>query len=135
MLGTPAGDGEHAAALMQGVALVERLCLEALQRLGVPVAGELSLTGGATRNARWSQLRADALGRAVRLPAQSESAFGMAILAAAAASGEPLADGARRMSHTEAVLEPRAAMRAHLDEQYERLVAELRRRGWLVGTA
>ena len=26
MLGTPAGDGEHAAALMQGVALVERLC-------------------------------------------------------------------------------------------------------------
>ncbi len=131
MLGTPDDDGEHAAALMQGAALVERLCLEALQRLGAPVAGEVSLTGGATRNARWSQLRADALGRAVRLPAQSESAFGMAILAAAAAAGEPLADAARRMSHTHARLEPRDAMRAHLDEQYERLVAELRARGWL----
>jgi sugar (pentulose or hexulose) kinase len=131
MLGTPDSDGEHAAALMQGVALVERLCLQALERLGAPVGGEVSLTGGATRNARWSQLRADALGRAVRLPAQSESAFGMAILAAAAVGGEPLAYAARRMSHTHAVLEPRDAMRAHLDEQYERLVAELRRRGWL----
>ena len=131
LLGTPDGDGEHAAALMQGVALVERLCLQALQRLGTPVDGEISLTGGATRNARWSQLRADALGRVVRLPAQSESAFGMAILAAAAAGGEPLADVARRMSHTQARLEPRDAMRAHLDEQYERLVAELRRRVWI----
>ncbi len=132
MLGTPAGDGERAAALMQGVALVERLCLDALQRLGAPVGGEVSLTGGATRNARWSQLRADALGRPVRLPAQSESAFGMAILAAAAASGEPPADAARRMSHTAGVLVPRDGMRAHLDEQYARLVDELRRRGWLV---
>ena len=135
MLGTPAGDGEHAAALMQGVALVERLCFAALERLGAPVGGEVSLTGGATRNPRWSQLRADALGRAVRLPAQSGSAFGMAILAAAAATGEPLLDAARRMSHTDAVLEPRDAMRAHLDEQYERLAAELRRRGWLTGPA
>ena len=57
----------------------------------------------------------------------------MAILAAAAARGEPLAAAARRMSHTRAVLEPRPAMRAHLDEQYERLAAELRRRGWLTG--
>jgi sugar (pentulose or hexulose) kinase len=131
MLGTPDGEGEHAAALMQGVALVERLCLAALQRLGAPVGGEVSLTGGATRNPRWSQLRADALGRSVRLPEQSESAFGMAILAAAASTGEPLADAAGRMSHTHAMLEPRDAMRAHLDEQFERLVGELRRRGWL----
>jgi hypothetical protein len=35
------------------------------------------------------------------------------------------------MSRTQAVFEPRATMRAHLDEQYERLVRELRGRGWL----
>ena len=67
----------------------------------------------------------------VRLPAQSESAFGMAILAAAAAGGERVADVARRMSRTAEVLEPRPSMREHLDEQYARLAAELRRRGWL----
>ena len=50
----------------------------------------------------------------------------MAILATAAVAGEPVADAARRMSRTRAVLEPRPAMRAHLDEQYERLTGELR---------
>jgi sugar (pentulose or hexulose) kinase len=131
MLGTPADDGEHAAALLQGVALVERLCLEQLAALGAPVGGELSLTGGATRNRAWCQLRADALGRAVRLPEQSESAFGMAILAAAAVRDEPVADVARRMSRTLAVIAPRDTLCAHLDEQFARLVGELRRRGWL----
>jgi D-ribulokinase len=131
MLGTPVDDAEHVAALLQGLALVERLCFRRLGRLGVPAGGELSLTGGATRNRRWCQLRADALGRPVRLPAQAESAFGMAVLAAAAARGEPVADAARRMSRTRAVIEPRAALHAHFEEQYARFVAELRRRGWL----
>jgi sugar (pentulose or hexulose) kinase len=130
-IGVPGGDGERAAALLQGLALVERLCFEQLGRLGAPVAGELSLTGGATRNRRFCQLRADALGRPARLPEQTESAFGMAILAMAASGGEPVAEVARRMSRTRAVFEPRPAMRAHLDEQYDRLVGELRRRGWL----
>jgi sugar (pentulose or hexulose) kinase len=130
-IGAPAGDGEHAAALMQGLALVERLCFDRLKALGADAGGTLSLTGGATRNQRWCQLRADALGRPARLPEQTESAFGMAILAAAVAGGEAVAETARRMSRTRRVFEPRAALRAHLDEQYERLVGELTRRGWL----
>ncbi|MBW3654279.1 MAG: carbohydrate kinase, partial [Actinobacteria bacterium] len=133
MLGTPADEGEHAAALLQGLALVERLCVEQLARLGALGDGELSLTGGATQNRAWCQLRADALGRSVRLPETSESAFGMAILAAAVAGGERVAHAARRMSRTQAVIEPREAMREHLDEQYARFVEELERRGWLAG--
>ena len=129
VVGSPADDGEHMAALMQGVALVERLCFEALARLGAATDGELSTTGGGSRNRRWCQLRADALGRPVRLPEQSESAFGMAILAAA--PDEPVADAARRMSRTREVLEPREALRDHLDEQHARLVEELERRGWI----
>ena len=131
MLGAPSGDGERAAALMQGLALVERLCFEQLARLGAPATGGLSLTGGATRNRAWCQLRADALGRAVRLPERGESAFGMAILAAASDMGEQVAGAAARMSRTRAVIEPRASMRAHLDEQYARFAGELVRRGWL----
>ncbi len=131
MLGTPAGEGEHAAALMQGLALVERLCFERLARLGAPADGRLSLTGGATRNRAWCQLRADALGRPVRLPERGEAAFGMAILAAAADAREPVADAAARMSRTRTTIEPRASMQAHLDEQYARLLGALERRGWL----
>jgi hypothetical protein len=59
----------------------------------------------------------------------------MAILATAATRDEPLAGAARRMSRTQTVFEPRPAMRAHLEEQYARLVAELRRRGWLAADA
>ncbi len=131
LLGAPAGEGEHAAALLQGLALVERLCFERLTQLGAPAAGELTFTGGATRNRRWCQLRSDALDRCARLPERGESAFGMAILATAAAGGEPVADVALRVARTAAVFEPRASMRAHLDEQYARFLAELRRRGWL----
>jgi sugar (pentulose or hexulose) kinase len=116
---------------LQGLALVERLCFARLARLGAPASGQLSLTGGATRNRAWCQLRADALGRAVRLPEHSESAFGMAILATAVTRGEPVAGAAARMSRTRAVLEPRAAIAAHLDEQYARLLDELERRGWI----
>jgi hypothetical protein len=35
------------------------------------------------------------------------------------------------MSRTLAVIDPRDALRAHLDEQYARLAGELQRRGWL----
>ena len=135
MLGEPEDEGEHAAALLQGLALVERLCFERLEQLGAPSGGELSLTGGATRNRALCQLRADALARPARLPEQSESAFGMAILATAVAAEEPVAAAARRMSRTLTELEPRDGLRAHLDEQFERLVAELERRGWLDGAA
>jgi sugar (pentulose or hexulose) kinase len=135
MLGEPADDAEHAAALMQGVALVERLCFAELARIGAATGGELSVTGGATRSRHWCQLRADALGRPLRRPVQTGSAFGMALLAAATIAGAPVAEVARRASHTAEVFEPRVGLCAHLDEQYDRLVAELQRRGWLAGAA
>ncbi|HEV2785992.1 MAG TPA: FGGY family carbohydrate kinase, partial [Solirubrobacteraceae bacterium] len=88
MLGTPADEGEHAAALLQGLALVERLCLARLEQLGAPTGGELSLTGGAARSRPFCRLRAEVLGREVRLPESAEGAFGMALLAAS--TEEPL---------------------------------------------
>jgi sugar (pentulose or hexulose) kinase len=117
MLGEPADDAEHFAALLQGLACVERLCLDYVSLLGAPVDGELSLTGGATRSRYWCQLRADVLERAVRLPEQSESAFGMAVLAAAATSGRTCAETAAQICRTR--------------EVYLRMVTELEQRGWL----
>jgi sugar (pentulose or hexulose) kinase len=129
MLGEPGGEGEHFAALLQGLAYVERLCLDCLSLLGAPVDGELSLTGGATRSRYWCALRADVLGRPVRLPAQAESAFGMAVLAAAATSGRTCAETAAALCRTRAVIEPRRS--ARFVEPYLRLVGELERRAWL----
>jgi sugar (pentulose or hexulose) kinase len=131
MLGEPAGDGEHFAALLQGLAYVERLCLDYVSLLGAAVDGDLSLTGGATRSRYFCQLRADVLGRPVRLPEQAESAFGMAVLAAAATRGRSCADVAAEMCRTRAVIEPRPDREGRFHEPYLRFVGELERRGWL----
>ena len=107
VLGEPADEAEHFAALQQGVAFVERLCFDLLDRLDAPTSGELTLTGGGTRSRAWSQLRADVLGRAVRLVEQPEAAFGMAVLAASSAGGSGLAATADAMVRTRERIEPR----------------------------
>jgi sugar (pentulose or hexulose) kinase len=131
VLGTPADEADEYAALLQGVAFVERLCFDYLDLLGAPTGGDLSLTGGGTRSRYWSQLRADVLGRPVRLPEQAEAGLGMAVLAAAAVTGRPAAEVAGDMVHVREVLEPRPDRVPRFRAPYLRLVDELARRGWL----
>jgi len=129
LLGEPEDDSDHLAALLQGVAYVERLCFDHLDGLGAPTDGQLSLTGGATRSRYWCQLRADVLGRAVRLPEQSEAAMGMAVLAAS--EGRSCSEAAGRMVGVREVIEPRPDRDGRFAEPYVRFVGELERRGWL----
>jgi sugar (pentulose or hexulose) kinase len=117
------------AAVLQGVAFIERLCFDYLDMLGAPVSGDLSLTGGAARNRYWCQLRADILGRPVRLPENAEPAVGMAILAASV--GRRVSDVAKQMIRIREVLAPRPDHIARFHEPYLRLVEELARRGWV----
>jgi sugar (pentulose or hexulose) kinase len=129
VLGEPAGEGELFAALLQGLAFVERLCFDVLERRGARVDGELTLSGGAAANRHLSQLRGDALGRTVRLVDHGESAFGMAILAAS--PGRPLAEVAASMVRTRTQFEPRRADTDRLTARYAEFVGALVRRGWL----
>ena len=129
VVGTPRDDYELYAALLAGVGHVERLCFDYLASLGAPADGDLLLTGGGTRSHYWCQLRADILGREVKLPANAEPALGMAVLAAT--PGRPPAEVAAEMVRIREVIEPRAAVAGHFDEPYRRLVGELTDRGWL----
>ncbi len=129
LLGEPADEVDHYAALLQGVAYVERLCFDHLDRLGAPIGGDLSLTGGAARSRYWCQLRADVLGRPVRLPQHAEGALGMAVLAASAE--RPLREAVAGMVRVREVIDPRADRVGSFREPYVRLVDELERRGWL----
>lgn len=129
VLGEPDDESDHYAALVQGVAYVERLCFDHLDRLGAPTDGQLSLTGGATRSRYWCQLRADVLGRAVRLPEQGEAALGMAVLAAS--EDRSCSEVAAEMVRVGEVIEPRPDREGRFAEPYVRLVDELERRGWL----
>ncbi len=129
VLGTPRDDYELYAAMLQGVSYLERLCFDYLVSLGAPVDGDLLLTGGGTRSHYWSQLRADVLGRPVKLPANAEPSLGMALLAAT--PGRVPADVAAEMVRIKDVIEPRAEVAGRFDEPYLRLVGELERRGWV----
>jgi sugar (pentulose or hexulose) kinase len=129
VLGEPAGEADLFAGLLQGVAYVERLCFDYLDHLGAPTDGELSLTGGATRSPYWCQLRADVLGRTVRLLEEPEPGFGMALLAASGERG--LTEAAADMVHVREIIEPRPDHTERFREPYLRLVAELESRGWL----
>jgi sugar (pentulose or hexulose) kinase len=129
VLGEPNDEAELFAALLQGVAFVERLCFDYVDLLGAPTGGELTLTGGGTRSPYWCQLRADVLGRPVRLVEESGAAFGMALLAAS--SGGDAAETAARMVRTRDVIQPRADRAQPFIARYLRLVEELERRRWL----
>ncbi|MEV7065986.1 FGGY family carbohydrate kinase [Streptomyces collinus] len=134
VLGDPVEDADLWAALLQGVGLTERLCLDYLHHLGAPLDGPLTFTGGGARSPYWNQLRADILGRPARVPEQTEPALGMAALAAHGASGAgALADVAERMVRVRTVVEPRPGRTAVFAEPYARLVDALRDRGWLPG--
>ncbi|MDG4820541.1 FGGY-family carbohydrate kinase [Asanoa sp. WMMD1127] len=124
-VGIAAGEADRYAAVLQGVAYVERLCYAHLRRLGADTSGSLALTGGATRSRYWSQLRADVLGRPVTLPATPEPALGMAVVAAAG-DGSLTATAARMVRPAE-TLEPRAGDR--FTEPFARFVDALAERG------
>ncbi|SFX17925.1 FGGY family carbohydrate kinase [Streptomyces atratus] len=134
LLGEPASEAEHWLALLTGVGLVERLCLDYLDLLGAQQYGRLTFTGGAVRSGYWSRLRADILGRPVYIPKYSEPALGMAVLAAyGAGEAQTLQRAAGRMVRLRHVLRPHPVRTAWYTEPYLTLVDELERRGWLPG--
>ena len=128
-LGTPKDEVDRYAALLQGVAFVERLCFDYLDLLGAPVDGPKVLTGGGAKSRYWCQLRADVLGAPVTLPENAEAALGMAVLAASA--GRPVAEAAGAMVRVREVIDPRPGRPGLFHEPYLKLVDELARRGWL----
>ncbi|PRX47159.1 sugar (pentulose or hexulose) kinase [Prauserella shujinwangii] len=132
-LGEPRDDVDAYAALLRGVAFVERLCFDYLDLLGAPVDGPLTLTGGGARNRFWCGLRASTLGRTVGVPRDADPAVGMALLARSpgssltALAGDPARDGAGGTD----VVEPNPDDTAVLTEGYLALVDALLERGWL----
>ena len=129
LLGQPRDEIDHYAALLQGVAFIERLCFDYLDLLGAPIGGDLLLTGGGAKSRDWCQLRADILGRPVKLPENAEAALGMAILAAS--DGREVAATAAAMVRIRETLDPQRERTRQFQEPYLRLVEELAHRGWL----
>jgi sugar (pentulose or hexulose) kinase len=117
------------AAILQGVAFVERLCLAVFADLGADISGPITLTGGASVNDYWNQLRTDIIGRPTRIPESAEPAAGMAILAAAPPG--QLTATAERMVRISREFAPDPERGRLFAATYQDFLRELRDRGWL----
>lgn len=110
--------GEVLRALLEGVAFEMRLNLDILQRSGVSIR-ELRATGGGARNAAWTQLKADVLGKPITSVAVTEcGALGAALLAASADSGTATQALVREWVRTGQVFEPDQSRAAHYSSQF-----------------
>ncbi|MDN5805513.1 MAG: hypothetical protein L0H26_13160, partial [Microlunatus sp.] len=142
--GVPAEQASRFAAVLQGIAFVERLGYQRLRRLGAEVSGTVSFAGGATANDYWNQLRCDLLGLPVVVPESAEAAVGMAILAAAGQQPDEQQSGgqqpagiraaAARMVRHSRSFEPDPRRAAIFDDAYAAFVTALVDRGWLPET-
>ncbi|MFE0427490.1 FGGY-family carbohydrate kinase, partial [Streptomyces sp. NPDC058953] len=134
-LGVPEDETDAHRAALEGVAFLERLAVERVEALGVPVTGPLHAAGGGSRSPVWTAIRATVLDRPVLVARRAETAFGAALLAASGTLHEDLAASAAAMAGPGAGAEvvPVRDERAALDDAYGRFVTGLRTRGWLDG--
>lgn len=119
--------------LLEGIAFTERLGLETLAQLGIESRTH-RLAGGASVSPVWNGIRASVLNRTLLRPERPSSAFGAAVLAAAAQTGEALTDVTTRMVRIAERVEPDPEQTERLDAGYRRLLDRLHERG-LVGEA
>jgi sugar (pentulose or hexulose) kinase len=113
------------------VAYVERMAYEVLESLGAEVGPVIYAAGGGTRSAPWCQIRADVLGRALKVPAQSGGAMGAAIIAAGGTLYPGIVPAATAMVRIGAEYAPRPDMKRDYDERFRLFRAECGRRGYI----
>ncbi len=112
--------GDVLKGLLEGVSLEMKLNVEILREAGVSIS-EFIATGGGAKNPRLLQLKADVLNRPITVVEVSEAGcLGVAMLACAALTAEPLADIARRWVRPVQAIQPRPAHAAAYEERFQR---------------
>jgi xylulokinase len=111
--------GEVLKGLLEGVSLEMKLNIEILREAGVHIT-ELVATGGGAKSPRLLQLKADVLNRPITVVEVTEAGcLGVAMLACAALTNEPLAEIARRWVRPVQAVEPRPAHAAVYEARFQ----------------
>ncbi|HQZ11706.1 MAG TPA: FGGY-family carbohydrate kinase [Devosia sp.] len=115
-----AGAAEMARSVMEGVAFSARLAFEALRRSSGVAVEVANIGGGGARSDVWCQIRADALGFALkRTTVPDAAALGAAILAGLGSGAmTSLTDAVRQLVTFDRTFEPDAAMRGYYDDKF-----------------
>ncbi len=77
----PEDDAVFFQGMLEGIARIEQRGYELLHRLGAPYPTSVRTVGGGAVNQAWTQIRAGLLGVPMLTPAQTQAAYGVAMLA------------------------------------------------------
>lgn len=115
-----AGRAEMVRSVMEGVAFSVRWAFEALQASAGRQVAIANIGGGGARSDVWCQIRADALGMALRRTAVPDSAAIGAAILAGLGSGvmANLAEAAGRLVQFDRTFEPDSAQRGYYDHKF-----------------
>ena len=122
-----AGPGELGRAVYEGLSYELRSYLEAIERTIGIRAESIRLIGGGARDALWTQIKADVLGRPLRVLDMKESvALGAALLGGVAAGVySDTAAAASAVRHTERLVVPDPARAAFYEDCYHEVYLRL----------
>lgn len=121
-------------ARLEGVAYLERLCYEVIEKLSAEKAASIYTAGGASQSEVWLRLRSHVLQKPILKMKHTGGAAGAAILAASGTYYSHLEEAGRAMTRHEAVTEPEnLAHMQRYDEQYKCFVDKLQTAGYLDG--
>ena len=118
IVGQAASEEVFYAAHLEGLAYVERLCYQVVESLGGAVGDALYVAGGGTHSAAGLQIRADVLGKQLRVPDVPLGAMGAAVLAARGCAYGSVAEAVRKMVHCRRYVDPRPEYQAAYGERY-----------------
>lgn len=123
---------EGIPAILQGIALVERLGRDVLGRLGVPLRRHV-VSGGAALSGPMNRLRATFLGQSVIVPAFVDSAVGAAILAASTLAGSTLSQFSDSHGAVGSVVDPVETPGHAVEDTYQAFLDLLRSARYIEG--
>ena len=126
----PEDPADRYAACLEGVAFLERLAYDVLDKVLGTSGGEIFSTGGGSRSDVWMQCRADVTKRIVHRPLCTESAFGTALLAGAGSFPGGLDQAIAEMVHVDKTFCPNPPRAEHYDRRYHLFRDELTKRGY-----
>jgi xylulokinase len=123
---------EHYLSLLQGVALVEKWCFARFAQLGIQVQTPLYTTGKGSNSDIWCQIRAHTLQMPIARSRSTDSAFGMAVLAAARMFYEGNLELAiKTMTGIERIFAPDPSWAGWAEENLAVLQKQCAERGWI----
>ena len=120
-----AGTAEMVRGVMEGVAFSARWAFQELQKSSGVAVSVANIGGGGSRSDAWCQIRADALGFALKRAAVTDAAaLGAAILAGfGTGTMSSLDEAVRQLVRFDRTFEPQAFNRAYYDDKFGQYIS------------